>query len=177
MMNKGKIGFNCSSFDMFHCGHVTMLKKEKELCDYLKVALQVDPTIDRPGIKNKPIQSVYERYVQVQACKYVDEILVYETEQDLMNLLMTQDIHIRFLGEEYREKDFTGKQFCIDHGIELYYHSRKHPFSSTELRNRVYELERIKRETPQPETLPQHSTKLLDSYLSAESRYIKHSEN
>jgi glycerol-3-phosphate cytidylyltransferase len=170
-----KIGFNCSSFDLFHCGHVTMLKKEKELCDYLKVALQVDPTIDRPGIKNKPIQSVYERYVQIQACKYVDEILVYETEQDLLNLLQTQDIHIRFLGDEYKEKDFTGKQFCIDHGIELYYHSRKHPFSSTELRNRVYELERIKRETPQPETLPQHSTQLLNTYLNAEKLYTSHS--
>jgi glycerol-3-phosphate cytidylyltransferase len=152
-----------------------MLKKEKELCDYLKVALQVDPTIDRPGIKNKPIQSVYERYVQIQACKYVDEILVYETEQDLLNLLMTQDIHIRFLGDEYKEKDFTGKQFCIDHGIELYYHSRKHPFSSTELRNRVYELERVKRETPQPDSLPQHSIQLLDTYLNAEKTYAKHS--
>ena len=82
-----KIGFNCSSFDLFHAGHVTMLKIEKDMCDYLKVALQVDPTIDRPGVKNKPVQSVYERYVQLQACRYVDEILVYETEADLLNLL------------------------------------------------------------------------------------------
>jgi glycerol-3-phosphate cytidylyltransferase len=166
-----KIGFNCSAFDLLHTGHVTMLKKEKELCDYLKVALQVDPTIDRPGIKNKPIQSVYERYVQLQACRYVDEILVYETEQDLLNLLMTQDIHIRFLGDEYREKNYTGKQYCMDHGIELYYHPRRHPYSSTELRNRVYELEKVKRETPDPETHPQHSIQLLDKYLSAERRY------
>lgn len=166
-----KIGFNCSAWDCLHTGHVTMLKKEKELCDYLKVALQVDPTIDRPGVKNKPVQSVYERYVQLQACRYVDEILVYETEQDLLNLLMTQDIHIRFLGEEYREKNYTGKQFCIDHGIELYYHSRKHPFSSTQLRNRVYELEKGKREMPQPETSAQHSTVLLDKYLAAERKY------
>jgi glycerol-3-phosphate cytidylyltransferase len=166
-----KIGFNCSAWDCLHAGHVTMLKKEKELCDYLKVALQVDPTIDRPGVKNKPIQSVYERYVQLQACRYVDEILVYETEQDLLNLLMTQDINIRFLGEEYREKNFTGKQYCLDHGIELYYHSRKHPYSSTEFRNRVYELEKIKRETPQPETYPQHSIQLLDKYLEAERKY------
>jgi glycerol-3-phosphate cytidylyltransferase len=167
-----KIGFNCSSFDLLHAGHITMLKKEKELCDYLKVALQVDPTIDRPGIKNKPVQSVYERYVQLQAVKYVDEILVYETEQDLLNLLMTQDIHIRFLGEEYREKNYTGKQFCIDHGIELYYHSRKHPFSSTEIRNRVYSLEKIKRETDQPsDALPQHSPELINKYLEAELKY------
>jgi len=93
-----KIGFNCSSFDLFHAGHVTMLKMEKKLCDYLIVALQVDPTIDRPSTKNKPVQSVYERYVQLQACKYVDEILVYLTEEDLANLIMTHTMHIRFLG-------------------------------------------------------------------------------
>ena len=156
-----KIGFNCSSFDLFHAGHVTMLKKEKEMCDYLKVALQVDPTIDRPGIKNKPIQSVYERYVQLQACKYVDEILVYETEQDLLNLLMTQDMDIRFLSDEYESKDFTGKQYCLDHQIELHYHVRKHTFSTTDIRNRVYEMEKLKRETNQANSLPQHSTQLL----------------
>ena len=105
-----KIGFNCSSFDLFHAGHVTMLKMEKELCDYLKVALQVDPTIDRPGIKNKPVQSVYERYIQLQGCKYVDEILVYETEADLLNLIQTQTFHIRFLSEEYKNVDVTGNK-------------------------------------------------------------------
>jgi len=132
-----KIGFNCSSFDLFHAGHVTMLKMEKELCDYLKVALQVDPTIDRPGIKNAPIQSIYERYVQVQACKYVDEILLYNTEYDLEQLIKTQTIHIRFLSEEYINKDFTAKQYCLDNDIEIHYHKRKHIFSSTELRNRI----------------------------------------
>ena len=141
-----KIGFNCSSFDLFHAGHVTMLKIEKEMCDYLKVALQVDPTIDRPGVKNKPVQSVYERYVQLQGCKYVDEILIYETEADLLNLIQTQTIDIRFLSEEYENKDFTGKQYCIDHNIEIFYHVRKHQYSSTEIRNRVYVLEKEKRE-------------------------------
>ena len=116
-----KIGFNCSSFDLLHAGHVTMLKMEKELCDHLVVALQVDPTIDRPSSKNKPCQSIYERYVQLQACKYVDEILVYSTEYDLLQLLMTQTIHIRFLSEEYLNRDFTGKQYCIDNNIELCY--------------------------------------------------------
>jgi len=140
-----KIGFNCSSFDLLHAGHVTMLKMEKELCDYLKVGLQVDPTVDRPGIKNKPVQTIYERYVQVQACKYVDEILLYESESDLLNLIMTQDIHIRFLSDEYLNRDFTGKQYCLDHGIELYYHVRKHTFSSTDLRVRTYELELLKK--------------------------------
>ena len=157
-----KIGFNCSSFDLFHAGHVTMLKMEKELCDYLIVALQVDPTIDRPGIKNKPIQSVYERYVQLQACKYVDEILVYSTEYDLMQMLMTQRINIRFLSEEYLNRDFTGKQYCIQNGIELHYHKREHDYSSTELRNRVYELEKQKRESQDVvSVIPQHSPELI----------------
>jgi len=121
-----------------------MLKMEKSLCNYLKVALQVDPTIDRPGIKNKPVQSVYERYVQLQACRYIDEILVYETEKDLLNIIMTQEMHIRFLSEEYLNRDFTGKQYCLDNNIELHYHKRKHSYSSTDLRERVFELERQK---------------------------------
>ena len=139
-----KIGFQCSSFDLLHAGHVTMLKMEKNLCDYLKVALQVDPTVDRPGLKNNPVQSVYERYVQLQACKYIDEIVVYETEKDLLNIIMTQEMHIRFLSEEYLNKEFTGKQYCLDNNIELHYHKRKHSYSSTDLRERVYELEKQK---------------------------------
>ena len=160
-----KVGFNCSSFDLFHAGHVTMLKMEKELCDHLKVALQVDPTIDRPGIKNKPVQSVYERYVQLQACKYVDEILVYETEEDLINLMKSQTIHIRFLSEEYKDRDFTGKQYCIDNGIELFFHLRRHKYSSTEIRNRVYHLETQKRiEKNQENVIGQYSPELLEKY-------------
>jgi glycerol-3-phosphate cytidylyltransferase len=141
-----KIGFNCSSFDLLHAGHVTMLRMEKDLCDYLKVALQVDPTIDRPGIKNKPVQSIYERYVQLQACKYVDEILVYSTEFDLLQLLMTQTIHVRFLSEKYENRDFTGKQYCIDNDIKLHYHKRRHIYSSSELRERTAKLESVKNE-------------------------------
>jgi glycerol-3-phosphate cytidylyltransferase len=160
-----KIGFNCSSFDLFHAGHVTMLKMENEMCDYLKVALQVDPTIDRPGVKNKPVQSVYERYVQLQACKYVDEILVYETEEDLLNLIQTQTIHVRFLSEEYVDRDFTGKQYCIDNDIELFYHLRKHKYSSTEIRNRVYDLEKKKREENEnTSVMEQYSPQLLEKY-------------
>jgi glycerol-3-phosphate cytidylyltransferase len=160
-----KIGFNCSSFDLFHAGHVTMLRMEKGMCDYLKVALQVDPTVDRPGIKNKPVQSVYERYVQLQGCKYVDEILVYETEEDLLNLIQTQIIHIRFLSEEYMDRDFTGKQYCIDHNIELFFHPRKHKYSSTEIRNRVYDIEQKKRnEKLNGSIIDQYSPKLLEKY-------------
>jgi glycerol-3-phosphate cytidylyltransferase len=155
-----RVGFNCSSFDLLHAGHVTMLRMEKELCDYLKVALQVDPTIDRPGIKNKPVQSIYERYIQLQACKYVDEILVYSTEFDLLQLLMTQTIHVRFLSEEYENRDFTGKQYCIDNGIELHYHKRRHIYSSSELRERTAKLESAKNESG-VEASPQYSPKLI----------------
>ena len=155
-----KIGFNCSSFDLLHCGHVTMLRMEREMCDHLKAALQVDPTIDRPGMKNKPVQSIYERYVQLQACKYVDEILVYSTEFDLLQLLMTQTIHVRFLSEEYENRDFTGKQYCIDNGIELHYHKRRHIYSSSELRERTAKLEGARNESPIV-TPPQYSPSLI----------------
>ena len=161
-----KIGFQCSSFDLLHAGHVTMLKQEKELCDYLKVALQVDPTIDRPGVKNKPVQSIYERYVQLQACRYVDEILVYATEADLLNLIMTQDMHIRFLSEEYYGRDFTGKQYCIDNGIEIHYHKRRHSYSSSDLRKRTFELELQKQNDRAEPAIEQHSPALLERYLN-----------
>lgn len=136
-----KIGFNCSCFDFLHAGHVTMLKMEKDLCDYLKVALQVDPSKDRFATKNKPVQSLYERYVQLQSCRYVDEILVYETEFDLDQLIKTQKIDIRFLSEEYINKDFTAKQYCLDSGIEIHYHKRKHLYSSSEIRKRTASAE------------------------------------
>lgn len=146
-----------------------MLKMEKDLCDYLKVALQVDPTIDRPGIKNKPVQSVYERYVQLQGCRYVDEILVYETEQDLLNLIMTQTIHIRFLSEEYLHRDFTGKQYCLNNGIELHYHKRQHTYSSSDLRNRVYLLEQEKKQEKVSVEAPiQYSPELIEKYKGQE---------
>jgi glycerol-3-phosphate cytidylyltransferase len=165
-----KIGFNCSSFDLFHAGHVTMLKMEKEMCDYLKVALQVDPTIDRPGIKNKPVQSIYERYVQLQGCKYVDEILVYQTEQDLLNLIQTQTIHIRFLSEEYLNRDFTGKQYCLNNGIDLHYHKRQHQYSSSDLRKRVYQLELEKiTNIDTAISIPQYSTDLLSKYNNSDN--------
>jgi glycerol-3-phosphate cytidylyltransferase len=124
----------------------------------------VDPTIDRPGVKNKPVQSVYERYVQLQGCKYVDEILVYETEADLLNLLQTQNIDVRFLSEEYKDRDFTGKQYCIDNGIELFFHLRRHQYSSTELRNRVYTLEKKKRDEKVENNVEQYSPELLEKY-------------
>lgn len=128
-----KIGFTCSCFDLFHAGHIMMLKEAKSVCDYLIVGLQTDPTIDRAE-KNKPIQSVFERFVQLQACKYVDEIVVYETEKDLLDILKSYPINVRILGKEYEDKNFTGKD--LDY-IEVYYNDRKHSFSTTELRKRV----------------------------------------
>lgn len=128
-----KIGFTCSCFDLFHAGHIMMLKEAKSNCDYLIVGLQTDPTIDRPE-KNKPIQSVVERFIQLDSCKYVDEVVVYATEKDLLDILYSYPINVRIVGEEYRDKDFTGKD--LQH-IEMYYNQRKHSFSTTELRGRV----------------------------------------
>lgn len=131
-----KTGITFSAFDLFHSGHVAMLKEAKEHCEYLIVCLQTDPTIDRPE-KNKPVQSVFERYVQLAGCKYIDEIIPYETEKDVVDILLTYHPSVRFIGEEYRTLAFTGKQECIDNGIELYYNKRQHSFSTTELRTRI----------------------------------------
>lgn len=133
-----KIGFVASAFDLLHSGHVIMLEEAKSVCDYLIVGLQIDPSIDRPT-KNKPIQSVVERYLQLRACKYVNEIIPYLTEKDLEDILLTMKIDVRILGEEYKNLDFTGKDICRKRGIELYFNKRDHRFSSSELRNRISE--------------------------------------
>lgn len=136
-----KIGFTCSTFDLFHAGHIIMLKEAKSQCDYLIVGLQTDPTIDRPKEKNKPVQSIFERYVQLQACKFVDEIVVYATEKDLIDILLSYPINVRILGNEYEDRSFTGRQECISKGIKFYFNKREHTFSTTELRQRVVEAE------------------------------------
>jgi glycerol-3-phosphate cytidylyltransferase len=118
-----------------------MLKEARAQCDYLIVGLQTDPTIDRPAEKNKPIQSVFERYEQLRACKYIDEILVYATEKDLVDILLSYPIDVRILGNEYEHKSFTGRQECIDRGIQFYFNKRDHSFSTTELRQRVVDAE------------------------------------
>ena len=126
------------TFDLFHAGHVAMLREAKTRCDYLIVGLQTDPTIDRPE-KNRPIQTVFERYVQLQACKYIDEVIPYATEKDVEDILQTYQIDVRVIGEDYAGKEFTGKKICVDRNIEIYYNSRKHSFSTSELRQRVHE--------------------------------------
>ena len=135
------VGFTCSTFDLLHAGHILMLAEAKTICDYLIVGVQSDPTIDRPGIKNKPVQSIVERYVQLSAVKFVDEIIVYNTEKDLEDMLMFLPITVRIIGEEYKDKDFTGKQICEDRGVKIWYNSRSHRFSSSELRQRTYQSE------------------------------------
>jgi len=133
-----KVGFVASSFDLLHAGHVQMLREAKQQCDYLIVGLQIDPTVDRPE-KNKPVQTVVERYTQLNGVKYVDEIIPYVTERDLEDILTMYQIDVRILGEEYKEKEFTGKDICRKRGIELYFNRRDHRFSSSDLRKRVAE--------------------------------------
>ena len=140
MMGK-PVGFTCSTFDLLHAGHILMLAECKQICDYLIVGVQSDPTVDRPGTKNKPVQSIVERYVQLSAVKFVDEIIVYNTEKDLEDMLMFLPISVRIIGEEYKDKDFTGKQICEERGIKIWYNSRSHRFSSSELRQRTYQSE------------------------------------
>jgi len=136
-----KVGFTCSTFDLLHAGHIGMLREAKEHCDYLIVGLQSDPTIDRPDTKNKPIQTMVERYAQLNALHLVDEIVPYQTEEDLIDILELFAIDVRFLGEEYREKEFTGKDVCRKRGIDLHFNKRDHRFSTSSLRKRVCEKE------------------------------------
>jgi glycerol-3-phosphate cytidylyltransferase len=131
-----KVGLTASTFDLLHAGHIAMLREAKSQCDHLICALQVDPSADRPE-KNAPVQSIVERYAQLSAVTYVDEVLVYCTEEDLLDIIQMYPIDLRILGEEYRDKDFTGKEECRRLGIQLYFNKREHRFSSSDLRKRV----------------------------------------
>ena len=135
-----KIGLTASTFDLLHAGHIEMLREAKRECDYLICGLQIDPSIDRPE-KNKPVQTVVERYTQLSAVRFVDEIIPYLYETDLEDILQMRDIHVRILGEEYRNKDFTGRDICKARDIELHFNKRDHRFSSSGLRQRVKERE------------------------------------
>jgi len=130
--NDAKIGFTCSTFDLLHAGHIVMLQEAKSLCDYLVCGLLIDPTVDRPDSKDKPIQSPFERYVQLSSCRYVDEVIPFTTEQEIVDIILTINPDIRIVGEEYRDTDHTGKGLCPVH-----YNKRKHSFSSSDLRDRV----------------------------------------
>ncbi len=134
------IGITCSAFDLFHAGHVKMLEEARKHCDYLIAALQTNPTIDRPE-KNKPVQSVVERYIQLDACKWVDLIVPYETEKDLEDIFSSFNIDVRIIGEEYKNKEFTARGICERRGIKIAFNTRDHGFSSTELRKRIHNEE------------------------------------
>ena len=133
-----RVGFTCSTFDLLHAGHIIMLREAKEQCDYLICGLQVDPSLDRPE-KNAPIQTVVERYTQLKAVGYVDEIIPYCSEKDLEDILTMYPIDVRILGQEYKDKTFTGRAICASRGIELHFNKRDHRFSSSDLRQRVTE--------------------------------------
>ncbi|MDA9339406.1 adenylyltransferase/cytidyltransferase family protein [Polaribacter sp.] len=138
-----KTGITFSAFDLFHAGHVKMLEEAKRQCDYLICALQTDPTLDRPE-KNKPVQSVVERYIQLKACVHVDEIVPYATEQDLEDVLRSFKIDVRVIGDEYAHKNFSGRAYCEEKGIDLYFNKREHRFSSSGLRREVQEKENLR---------------------------------
>jgi len=139
--SKGKkIGITFSAFDLLHAGHIKMLEDAKRQCDYLICGLQTDPTLDRPE-KNRPIQSVVERYIQLKGCRYVDEIVPYATEQDLEDILRSFKVDVRIIGEEYKGQKFTGRTYCEESGIELYFNKRDHRFSSSGLRKEVAQKE------------------------------------
>ena len=141
--SKNKVGITFSCFDLLHAGHVRMLAEAKQQCDYLIVGLQTDPTVDRPE-KNKPTQTVVERYIQLQGCKFVDEIIPYTTEKDLEDILKLYDIDVRIIGVEYKDQNFTGREFCESKNINLFFNERHHRFSSTNLRKEVYKREELK---------------------------------
>ena len=137
---KKTIGITCSTFDLLHAGHIIMLEECKKYCDYLICALQVDPTIDRPT-KNKPIQSIVERYIQLDAVQYVDKIIPYSTEKELITIFSSLDLDVRIIGEEYKDTAFTAKDVCVERGIKIVYNKRDHDFSTTSLRQRIYKQE------------------------------------
>ncbi len=135
------VGITFSTFDLLHAGHIAMLSEAKNHCDYLIAGLQTDPTVDRPDTKNSPIQSIVERQISLSACRYVDEVVVYSTEQDLRDLLLILPIDVRILGVEYKDGDFSGKEECAKRGIDIVYNGRDHSFSSSSLRKRVANAE------------------------------------
>ncbi len=149
-----RVGITFSTFDMLHAGHIAMLSEAKNHCDYLICGLQTDPTIDRPDTKNPPVQSIVERQIQLAACRYVDEVVVYSTEQDLRDLLLILPVDVRILGIEYADKDFSGRDECYDRGIEIVFNGRDHSFSSSSLRKRVVQAETMKVLTDVPANLP-----------------------
>lgn len=138
-----KTGATFSTFDLLHSGHISMLREAKSVCDYLICGLHVNPKIERE-YKNSPVQSVVERYIQLSGVKYVDEIIPYQLEEDLADIILSYPIDVYVIGGDYVGKDFSAKSICLEKGIDIYYNSRDHNFSSTNLRRKIYNLEKDK---------------------------------
>lgn len=139
-----KTGITFSTFDLLHAGHIAMLAEAKSVCNYLICGLHVDPQVERPN-KNKPIQSIVERYIQLSSVQYVDEVIPYNLEKDLYDILLTYPIGVRIIGSDYKDVEFSGKDICLTKGIEIYYNHRSHNFSSTELRKRIQQAENARK--------------------------------
>ena len=144
MSNKKIVGITCSTFDLLHTGHIIMLEECKKYCDYLICAIQNDPTIDRPE-KNKPVQSIVARYIQLDAVKYVDKIIPYNTEKELIEIFNSLDLDVRIIGEDYKGETFTAKDICQKRDIKIIYNKRDHDYSTSNLRNKIYNIEYKKR--------------------------------
>ena len=141
--SKSIVGITFSTFDLLHAGHIAMLREAKEVCDYLICGIQVDPSKDRPE-KNQPVQTLVERWTQLQGVQYVDEIIPYESERDVEDILQLFNIDIRIIGDEYKHGKFTGRAICAARGIEIYFNKRDHRFSTSDLRNRVHVKETMR---------------------------------
>ena len=166
LKQQGKtVGITFSTFDLFHAGHIAMLAEAKNHCDYLIAALQTDPTLDRPDTKNRPVQSIVERQIQLAACRYVDEVVVYSTEQDLVDLLLILPLDVRMLGVEYEGKHFSGKYECETRGIEIVFNGRDHSFSSSSLRKRVVQTEIEKKLRAESYQAPVSQSDSVDPYM------------
>ncbi len=161
--DQGRIGITCGAFDLLHAGHIAMLAEAKSNCDYLIVAVQSDPSLDR-RVKNSPVQSLFERQLQMSACRYVDDVVCYQTESELEDIFLTLPINVRIIGDDYRDKDFTAKEICIDRGIDIVYNSRAHSFSTSGLRKRVYQHdqdEKIRVEQQRQRDLAEYDKELM----------------
>lgn len=141
------IGLTASTFDLLHAGHIAMLREAKTQCDHLICALQVDPSIDRSE-KNPPVQTLVERWTQLDGVKYVDEIIPYQSEKDLEDILQMYNLDVRIIGEEYKHGKFTGRAICASRGIEIYYNKREHRFSTSDLRLRVQKAQMLDSKDP-----------------------------
>lgn len=158
----GKVGITFGAMDLLHGGHIAMLAEAKRNCDYLVVGLQNDPSHDR-SFKNGPVQSLFERQLQLSAVRYVDDIIIYNNEKEILDILLTLPIKVRIIGEDYLNQPFTGKELCEQKGIQIVYNSRQHSFSTSELRKRVHARDQVEVQKAHKELADYEKELLKDS--------------